>query len=73
MTYNPKHEGNVKEMPSVSYSEVMANDAGVLKWLERIVSLRVSTRGYILTLGSMTGVSAWSEIPQSTLNARRLS
>ena len=39
MTYNPKHEGNVKEMPSVSYSEVMANDAGVLKWLERIVSL----------------------------------
>ncbi|KAL4813232.1 hypothetical protein BDW67DRAFT_168801 [Aspergillus spinulosporus] len=36
MTYNPKHEGNAKELPSVSYSEVMANDAGVLKWLERI-------------------------------------
>ncbi|KAL4751864.1 hypothetical protein BDW72DRAFT_172759 [Aspergillus terricola var. indicus] len=36
MTYNPKHEGNAEELPSVSYSEVMANDAGVLKWLERI-------------------------------------
>ncbi|KAL4975059.1 hypothetical protein BDW66DRAFT_138441 [Aspergillus desertorum] len=36
MTYHPRQEGHTTELPSVSYSEIMADDAGVLKWLERI-------------------------------------